>query len=140
MKKEILRRGRKKAPSGTSPSRDFSSGQKNKEHGAKPSVRAEIKEIKKRAGTEESAETKQTASKDERAKIQEKGKREVMLYGFNRYDSESCGGSELGAKKLSKEEYAALKKQERKKRGCRSMDRHSRCSRMERPCRSFWIL
>ena len=27
-----------------------------------------------------------------------------------------------------------------KKRGCRSMDRHSRCSRMERPCRSFWIL
>lgn len=35
-----------------------------------------------------------------------------MLYGFNRYDSESCGGSELG-QKLSKEEYAALKKQER---------------------------
>ena len=57
---------------------------------------------KKRAGTEESAETKQTASKDERAKIQEKGKREVMLYGFNRYDSESCGGSELGAKVIER--------------------------------------
>ena len=37
-----------KLPSGTSsPSRDFSSGQKNREHGVKPSVRAEIKEIKK---------------------------------------------------------------------------------------------
>ena len=77
-----------KLPSGTSsPSRDFSSGQKNREHGV---------------GTEESAETKQTASKDERAKIQEKGKREVMLYGFNRDDSESCGGSELGAKVIER--------------------------------------
>lgn len=92
-----------KLPSGTSsPSRDFSSGQKNREHGVKPSVRAEIKEIKKRAGTEESAEAKQTASESEKAKIQEKRKREVMLYGFNRYDSESCGGSELGAKVIER--------------------------------------
>ena len=37
-----------KLPSGTSsPSRDFSSGQRNREHGIKPSVRAEMKEIKK---------------------------------------------------------------------------------------------
>lgn len=37
-----------KLPSGTSlPNRDFSSGQNNREQGTKPSVRAEIKEIKK---------------------------------------------------------------------------------------------
>ncbi len=76
-------------------------------------MRAEIKEIK-RAGTEESAEAKQTASESEKAKIQEKRKREVMLYGFNRYDSESCGGSELGAKVIERRD-AALKKQEREK-------------------------
>lgn len=27
---------------------------------------------------------------------------DLMLYGFNRYDSESCGGSELGAKVIER--------------------------------------
>ena len=58
-----------KLPSGTSsPSRDFSSGQKNREHGAKPSVRAEIKEIKKEQAQKNRQKQSRQRQKDERAK------------------------------------------------------------------------
>ena len=64
-----------KLPSGTSsPSRDFSSGQKNREHGAKPSVRAEIKEIKKEQAQKNRQKQSRQRQKTKGRKYKKKGK------------------------------------------------------------------
>ena len=64
-----------KLPSGTSsPSRDFSSGQKNREHGVKPSVRAEIKEIKKEQAQKNRQKQSRQRQKTKGRKYKKKGK------------------------------------------------------------------
>ncbi len=64
-----------KLPSGTSsPSRDFSSGQKNKEHGTRPSVREEIKEIKKEQSQKNQQKQNRQRQKGKGRKYKKKGK------------------------------------------------------------------
>ena len=64
-----------KLPSGTSsPSRDFSSGQKNREHGVKPSVREEIKEIKKEQAQKNRQKQSRQHQKTKGRKYKKKGK------------------------------------------------------------------
>ena len=64
-----------KLPSGTSsPSRDFSSGQKNREHGVKPSVRAEIKEIKKEQAQKNRQKQSRQRQKTKGRKYKKNGK------------------------------------------------------------------